>query len=69
MLSSDFSFRFKEVRLRNGERPVSTQPRVYIILNPLLQAYNQLCQHHDIRFGLKRVETPYDKVFILLQVN
>ncbi|KAG8838169.1 Sec63 [Serendipita sp. 400] len=42
---------YKEVRLRQGERSV----------------YNKLCQHSDIRFGLKKVERAHEKVYILLQ--
>ncbi|KAG8799814.1 Sec63, partial [Serendipita sp. 399] len=42
---------YKEIRLRQGERV----------------AYNKLCQHPDIRFGLKKVEKAYEKVFILIQ--
>ncbi len=32
-----------------------------------MEVYNKLRTHHDIRFTVKKIEKPSDKVFILIQ--
>ncbi|KAG8817027.1 Sec63 [Serendipita sp. 399] len=46
---------------------LQTDPELVAKAYDALQAYNKLCQHPDIRFGLKKVEKAYEKVFILIQ--
>ncbi|RPD80369.1 P-loop containing nucleoside triphosphate hydrolase protein [Lentinus tigrinus ALCF2SS1-7] len=42
---------FAEIKFRSGEK----------------QVYNKLRAHHDIRYTIKKIEKPSDKVFILIQ--
>ncbi|PIL24262.1 hypothetical protein GSI_14015 [Ganoderma sinense ZZ0214-1] len=42
---------FSDIKFRSGEK----------------QVYNKLRTHHDIRYALKKIEKPADKVFILIQ--
>ncbi|KAI0748557.1 Sec63 Brl domain-containing protein [Daedaleopsis nitida] len=42
---------FSDIKFRSGEK----------------QVYNKLRTHHDIRYTLKKIEKPSDKVFILIQ--
>ncbi len=37
------------------------------LLRLSMQVYNKLRTHHDIRYTLKKIEKPADKVFILIQ--
>ncbi|KAI0723937.1 P-loop containing nucleoside triphosphate hydrolase protein [Cerioporus squamosus] len=43
--------RFADIKFRSGEK----------------QVYNKLRTHHDIRYTVKKIEKPSDKVFILIQ--
>lgn len=42
---------------------------VEIVDTELLQVYNKLRRHNDIRFEVKKVEKTSDKVFLLIQVG
>lgn len=59
--------RFKDVRLRQGERAESVTALPSLSYLTLDQVYNKLCQHPEMRFELKRVDKPHEKIFVLLQ--
>lgn len=63
--------RFSDIRFRAGEKQVSSSSiaSVHMQYGILIstQVYNKLRTHNDIRYTIKKIEKPSDKVFILIQ--